>query len=663
MGNIKLLDCTLRDGGYVNDWNWGKETIEQSVKYLNETGVEIIEVGFIRDVEYDDNVSVYSSMDQVKKVIGKKKTSVQYAVMAEISNPIPLSMIEDADADGPDIVRVICWKTKHTPEGEVVDALQESYEYCKGFVEKGYKVCVQPNRVDQYSDEEFIEMLKLFSTISPMAIYVVDSWGTLYSDQILHYMHLADSVLPKNIAVGYHGHNNLMQAFANAETIIKEKYEREIIIDASIYGVGRGAGNLNLELVARYMNMYCDKRYSIEPMMQVYDHSLYKLYISHNWGYSFPYFITAFYNANPNFADYYVQNKYNIETQNEIIRSIPQNNRIIFDKNKASMIASKYQKKTAIIIPTCDDWAGIERILLAYTESFAKTTFSLWILNFGIHEKTKVAIENYLLTQEYDIHYVKIREEEFYVKAIECAKTSEYIWICKDCLTPDFDKFVSDNIFSNDVDAFFLNTFYEDCNDEEAHMIMNPPYIMQDAIVKVIALGGVILKKNHYDEMIKQIHDYHNNAFWFALSLTKLVGKGPVKILDINKWMFLSNDGVAFNCMSIQKNPDSYRIWTKDWKRFSYIMSGLGIANNNDVVSCYPFSNLWNVIFMRYKNSLTPIKYKELKKYQDNNRKTAMSLIAHMPRKVAQEFIVNRYGREVSRIMNIYRKTKVYKED
>ncbi len=308
MGKIKLLDCTLRDGGYVNNWEFGQSNIVSILKNMLSTGVDIVEAGFIRDVKYDENKAVFAELSELDAMMaseGIEKGNASIATMAEIAHPIPLAHIADASTTGCDIIRVIVWKSKHTEDGEVVDALQESYEYCKGIVEKGYKLCVQPNRTDQYSDEEFENMLRLFAKLSPYAIYVVDSWGTMYSGKVLHYMDIADRVLPREIAVGFHGHNNMMQAFSTAEKIIEREYDRDVILDASVDGIGRGAGNLNLELIARYMNEICGTDYRLEPMYEVYDSYIKKLKEEHTWGSTFPFVLSAMNNANPNYAAYY----------------------------------------------------------------------------------------------------------------------------------------------------------------------------------------------------------------------------------------------------------------------------------------------------------------------------------------------------------------------
>jgi len=302
---VKLLDCTLRDGGYVNKWNFGQDVIEAVLAKMFTTNIDIIEAGFIRDVDYDADKAVFSGMKQVDGILKKTridKKSHSLATMAEIAHPIPLEKITDAKDTCCDIIRVIVWKSKHDEDGNEIDMLKESFEYCKGISEKGYKLCVQPNRTDQYTDEEFVNMLKLFMQLNPYAIYVVDSWGTMYSNKVIHYMELADKILPKNIRIGFHGHNNMMQAFSNAEKIIEYGFDREIILDASIDGIGRGAGNLNLELIAHYMNMEMGTDYKLDPMYEIYDEYIKPLKSKHKWGSTQSFALSAKYNANPNYA-------------------------------------------------------------------------------------------------------------------------------------------------------------------------------------------------------------------------------------------------------------------------------------------------------------------------------------------------------------------------
>lgn len=333
MGKISLLDCTLRDGGYINDWRFGNQAILDITHHLKQTNINILELGFLKNEPYQPDRTVFNSAFQLSNIIGQKKEGQLYAAMIEVISPLPIEQLEAAENSDIDIIRVIVWKRM----------LKEGFEYCKGIVEKGYRLCVQPARVDQYSKEEFVEMLHLFSTLNPLAIYVVDSWGTQNNTSLLEYMTLADSHMPPHISLGYHGHNNLMQAYQVAVDLIELGFERDIIIDASIYGIGRGAGNLNLELISLYMNRTYETNYNISPMLYIYDQYLKAIFQKEAWGYSMAHYLTAIYNCNPNFGAYYSRDKQRTSTDIEgILRLIPKDERIIFSSDKADKYESEY---------------------------------------------------------------------------------------------------------------------------------------------------------------------------------------------------------------------------------------------------------------------------------------------------------------------------------
>jgi len=346
MGEVKLLDCTLRDGGYVNDWRFGKDAISEMIGALERSHVDILEVGFLKDEPYKKDRTVFRSMKQVKALIADKKPGTLYAVMCEAVNPLPLEMLAPADSQSADIIRVIVWKSRHSEAGEEVDALREGYEYCKGIVEKGYKLCVQPARVSQYSDEEFIAMIKMFSRLNPMAIYVVDSWGTESAESLLRYMELADPFLPAGTALGYHGHNNRLQAFSVAERMLSAPLQRDLILDASVYGIGRGAGNLNTELIAQYMNERLGRHYDIQSLAEIYDRYLKEIYSHAHWGYSLGFFMTARYHCNPNYAVYYEQELGLPAAQiSKILAQLNPTDRVLYARDKAQRYWQAYQEK------------------------------------------------------------------------------------------------------------------------------------------------------------------------------------------------------------------------------------------------------------------------------------------------------------------------------
>ncbi len=342
--NVKLLDCTLRDGGYVNNWNFGKENIGIVLRGLEESGIDIIEMGFLRADDYSESRTIFNCMNQVEEVIGIKKPGLSYSVMAESAHRINVDKLENASESIIDMVRIIIWKTQYDSKGKLCNALEQGYMYCKEFTDKGYNICVQPARVEQYTDYEFRNMLRMYSELKPTAIYVVDSWGTMFSKQVIHYMTIADDELADSIAIGFHGHNNQMQAFSTVEEILRRDWKHDLIIDSSIFGIGRCAGNLNTEIVARYLNEEYGKEYNLIPLYDSYERSIKSIYKKTPWGYSVPYMITACQHANPNYGNYYQKNGMNNLIEfNSILNDMDSRDKVLYTDKLADSYLGKME--------------------------------------------------------------------------------------------------------------------------------------------------------------------------------------------------------------------------------------------------------------------------------------------------------------------------------
>lgn len=334
MGKCLLLDCTLRDGGYVNNWQFGDEVIKGTIKGLEESGVDIIEIGFLRDEMYNSDRAIFNDIIIPNKYISKKD-NIQYSVMGEIFNAFPLDKLKNKSETNIDIIRIIVWKKM----------IPEAIEYCKKIVDKGYKVCIQPDRVNQYTITEFQEMVKKFSQINPYAIYVVDSNGVLCRKQLIEYLKAADEVLPYNIKLGYHGHNNLLQAEGTAENFVELELERDIIIDGTIRGIGRSSGNLNIEIFAKYLNDYYKTSYKIESFINLYSNYIHKIYEEKSWGYTFETFITSYKYCNPNYATI-LKNEYHLSYTeiSGIIELLSETDKVITNRNGITNYIERYRK-------------------------------------------------------------------------------------------------------------------------------------------------------------------------------------------------------------------------------------------------------------------------------------------------------------------------------
>lgn len=335
MGRVYLLDCTLRDGGYVNDWRFGKDTIKGFGHKIAQTGIEMFEVGFLKGDSFDEDRAVFPDFDSLKSMIQPKDKKMLYVGMLDMSAPLPKERIPQYDGTSLDIIRIIFKK----------DKIDEAYEYCKYVQEKGYRISVNFVGTDMYSDVEFVEGIEKFNQLNPFAMAIVDSFGLIKRKHFLRLVYLADNNMAPGITLGYHAHNNLQQAFGNAESLVEMNLKRDLCIDACVFGMGRGAGNLNMELFAEYMNENYDTKYRIEPMLEIMDEYLNDIYRKRFWGYSLPFYLSASTGCHPNYAIYLAEkDTLPVKAFNELLNSIPADKKARFSKDNAEQFYREYQE-------------------------------------------------------------------------------------------------------------------------------------------------------------------------------------------------------------------------------------------------------------------------------------------------------------------------------
>ncbi|MGN7385513.1 aldolase catalytic domain-containing protein [Sporosarcina sp. SAFN-015] len=323
MAKIKILDCTLRDGGYINDWNFGEKTIKKIISKLSQSNIDIIECGFITSVEFDQNKSLFDSIERIRNYIEPKNEDISYVGMIAQPYP-PIESISICDGNSIDGIRV----TFHE------DEIEEALIYGKHLMQKGYKVYIQPVGTTSYSDSALLELIHKVNDLKPYAFYLVDTLGIMYKNDLLRMFHLLDNNLEESISIGFHSHNNLQLSFSNAQELLMLLTKRNIIIDSSVFGMGRGAGNLCTELITHYVNKNIEEKYNTIPLLEIYDEHLSKISTDIQWGYSMPYYIAAVNNCHPNYASHLLNKQtISIKLINTILKQLPDEKRDLFDKN------------------------------------------------------------------------------------------------------------------------------------------------------------------------------------------------------------------------------------------------------------------------------------------------------------------------------------------
>lgn len=347
MNKIHVLDCTLRDGGYCNQWKFGKENIDKIIYSLAEANIDVIECGFITNKKIcSENETKFNNISEIDLNQWNKKYDTDIVAMINYGEYEFESLPEKSNTSIQGI-RVAFHKK------DMFDAIKA----CKIVKDKGYKLFVQPMVSLNYSDVEFLNLIELVNNINPYAFYIVDSFGVMKPKDLLRLFYLVEHNLKKSIWIGFHSHNNLQLSYSNAQALCGLKTSRNIIIDSSILGMGRGAGNLNTELFLEYLNDTFNKKYCISPIINVIDDVINHFYSQSYWGYSLPNYLSAIHNIHPNYASYLDDKKtLNVEEIAEIFTNIDDSHKHEFNSQYIEEVYQKYMNKELVKVNNTSDF-------------------------------------------------------------------------------------------------------------------------------------------------------------------------------------------------------------------------------------------------------------------------------------------------------------------
>ncbi|MBQ7678428.1 MAG: hypothetical protein IJT34_01070 [Butyrivibrio sp.] len=299
MGSIQLLDCTLRDGAYIVDARFGSQAISGIVRKLLSAGVDLIECGWLKDKRHEFGTSFYHVPEDFAKYLQVEKGSTPLVAMIDWDR-YDDSVLPVCDHQTIDAVRVVFPRGRH----------REGIEIAQRIADKGYQIYLQAAGTMAYTDEELIELAKAVNGSSTQGLSVVDTFGAMYEEDLTHIAGLLDEWLDPRIRLGFHSHNNQQLSFALSMAFVRmfAQSERSIIVDASLCGMGRGAGNTTTELLASYLDRCHHGHYDMDEIMDAID--LYMSYFQekYQWGYSTPYFIAGLYGSHVNNIAYLLTN-------------------------------------------------------------------------------------------------------------------------------------------------------------------------------------------------------------------------------------------------------------------------------------------------------------------------------------------------------------------
>lgn len=322
MKPVTLLDCTLRDGAYIVEAEFGTPAIKGIIRRLQEANLEIIECGWLKNTPHKEGTTYYHVPADIKPYLLEKNDNALLVAMIDWDR-YDLSVLPPNDGETIGAIRVV-FPREHFREGIALG---------KTIHQKGYQVFFQASNTLAYSDEELEQLADEINTSDARSLSVVDTFGAMDYEDMERIVRILDEKLRPDIMLGFHSHNNRQMSFAMSQIFVQRLYgKRNVMIDASLCGMGRGAGNTTTELMASFLNKKYHTGYDMNIILDTIDTYMDYFQSHFSWGYSTPYFIAGTYCAHVNNISYLLDNhRTSALEMHSIISSLSESQRSKYD--------------------------------------------------------------------------------------------------------------------------------------------------------------------------------------------------------------------------------------------------------------------------------------------------------------------------------------------
>lgn len=294
---IKVIDCTVRDGGLMNKWQFEDSFVRKVYQADTESGLDYMEIGYLSSESAFSRDQYgpwrFCAEKDVRRIIGDQEKKIKLSAMADIGR-IEFDDIPPKSESSLDMVRVACYVHQ-------MDAAIALAHHC---LDKGYDATINLMAVSTVGLRDLNEALDDLAKSRVPTIYLVDSFGAFYSEDIEVLAKKYMESLPGK-TLGIHCHNNQQLAFANTISAIIAGAN---FLDATLYGIGRGAGNCPLELLVSFLK---NPKFKVRPLIEAIETEIFPWKEKIHWGYYLPYMITGVLNQHPRTAMAHMESEHN----------------------------------------------------------------------------------------------------------------------------------------------------------------------------------------------------------------------------------------------------------------------------------------------------------------------------------------------------------------
>jgi len=286
---IKVLDCTIRDGGLMNNHDFDRRLVREVYKAISESGVDYMEIGYKNSKELfspkEYGLWKFSDDDEISKVVEGIESKTKVSIMVDVGR-VKLEDVKPASESPVDMIRTASY----------VKDIDKAIFMANHFADKGYEATINIMAISRDQGTELDEALQQIEEECKVSVvYIVDSFGALYQEPVEWLVKRFKKYL-KTKEVGFHGHNHQQLAFGNTIEAIMHDAN---FLDATVYGIGRAAGNCPLELLVGFLK---NPKFDIRPILDIISKEFVPMRQKIEWGYVIPYAISGMINEHPKAA-------------------------------------------------------------------------------------------------------------------------------------------------------------------------------------------------------------------------------------------------------------------------------------------------------------------------------------------------------------------------
>lgn len=546
MGKILVMDHLLQEGGYMRDWNFGKPLIHDIVEKLTDCGIDIINLGYLRDEKPSAHRTVYPSVRRLSKAIGFKKYPIRYAVTIDMEEPIEAAQLDER-RNG--IVDILCVTLRK-------ERIKQELKYLKALFDKGYFLCITLTGIHQYTQKELASVIKMLTPLAPFTLCLRDQFAALTSEQTKAYFDTADNLLPNGCALAYCPTTTSIYTSQNIHALAMRDTKREIWLMTA--DISRTMDMLPLHTVMDWPET--GKRLNRKAVEFLFDSATRFLMDGTCVTIAMYAEQARQFGCDPDYAYYYCRDLSlslkETKASYQVARKFASP---LYTKARAQKALRTYRhnlwkKKLAVIIPTANRPESIEYYLQTIIEKFDDYGIDFIVYDSSNDEKTKDIVKKYqkkgygcLKYERFDGEYDGYAIDN---KVIEAYKSHcdryEYLWLMRDgliinipmCASTIYEFMVQkyDLIIINDYcrasNVVAPVTEYTDCSE-----------VFRDQIHQMTALGMSIVSSAFIQKIIKNqpLDKTLNWGMWQPIAFYHYFAKHPAKIVSYIGTLFLPN--------------------------------------------------------------------------------------------------------------------------